>query len=165
MPRIVVHHTKFYDWEPVPSDVKITDDDVKAGRVKQTRDGLWKMRVTKTVPDGASTHTTILMPEAQVIEKILHQRLRPDGGDVCTRSEAIAHYLQQNQLPHHTNRKWLTKIEVEDDGPDEKLARAMFAEHVKAKNLEDADFDEHMEKYLVKEDHVKHLHEHFKVKQ
>ena len=125
--RVVVHVKKFYDWEPVPGDVVVTQADINAERVKPAaNDGGWLMKVTKTI----KSHTQVNLPEEQIIAKIIHDRTRPEGGRVLTRKQAVAFYLSENVMPHHAHRSWISGVEVHDDGPDEKLIRAMLAPHV-----------------------------------
>ena len=46
--RITVHVSGHYDWAPVPEDVKVTEADLKAKRVKPGADGKYLMRVNRT---------------------------------------------------------------------------------------------------------------------
>lgn len=163
--RVVVRHTKFYDWEPVPSDVTVTDADKASGRVKPAgRGGGWLMRVTKE-PEGG-THTEIHVPEHQVVAKIIHDKCRPEGGRTLSRKQALAMYLSEHVLPHHAHRSWITGFEVHDDGPDEQLARAMLAEHVKSGSVPAEDVEAHLAAYKETADgaaHAAHLCAHFRV--
>jgi hypothetical protein len=164
--RIVIHHTEFYDWEPVPDDVQVTDADIRAGKVKPLARGAgWLMKVTKEIAGG--THTQLNLPEEQILAKIVHDKTRPEGGRILSRKEAVALFVAENILPHQAPRKSLTKFEVHDDGPDEKLARAFLAPHIEANNIEKDDLEEHIAAYLEPTqavDHVDHLHTHFKIK-
>jgi hypothetical protein len=128
--RLVVHISKFYDWETVPSNVKVTDADIKGEKVKPSANGGWMMKVTKKPPGG--TFTTVGMPEEQVIAKIIHEKTRPEGGRTLTRKEAVAFYMSENVMPQEAHRSWIKKIEVEDDRPDEKMIRSMLAPHTVA---------------------------------
>jgi hypothetical protein len=125
--HLTVHSTKFYDWIPVPENVKVTDADVKSEKVKPSGDGGWLMKVTKAPPGG--TWTSVRMVEGQIIAKIIHDKTRPEGGRTLTRAQALAFYLSENVMPHHAHRSWITKVELHDDGPDEKLLRSMLAPH------------------------------------
>lgn len=161
--RIVAHHSKYYDWEAVPADVKVTEADVKAERVKPSGNGGWVMKVTR----DKSSFTTILIPEKQVVAKIIDEKTRPSGGRVFGRSEAVAHYIAEHVCPHHAHRSWMTKFEVHDDGSDESIARELLAPHVEAGNLSMFELEEHVAAYLRPADaaaHEAHLHSHFKVK-
>ena|SRR5277367_3433398 len=162
--RIVAHHSKFYDWEPVPDDVKVTVADLASGKAKPMARGAgYLMKVTKELP----THTEIMLPEAQVIAKIIDDKTRPSGGRTLSRKDAVAFYLSEHVMPNHAHRTWVTKFEVQDDGPDEKLARAMLGEHVTAGNIEASDLEAHVAAYMEKTsnaDHGMHLTTHFKVK-
>jgi len=124
--RIVAHVSKFYDWTPVPSDVTVTQADITAERVKPASGGGWLMKVTKSVP----THTVATIPEEQVIAKIIHDKCRPEGGRTLTRQQAVAFYMSENVMPHHAHKTFITKFEVDDDGPDEKMFRAQLAPHI-----------------------------------
>lgn len=130
--RIVVHHKKNYDWMPVPDDVKKSGPDwdsaVKSGKVKPSTGGAWIMQVVREFDN----YTTVTIPEAQLVAKIIHEKTRPEGGRTLTRKQAVAFLLSENVLPHHAHRSWLTKFEVEDDGPNEALFRAMMAPHLVA---------------------------------
>jgi hypothetical protein len=123
--RVTVSVKKFYDWEPVPGDVVVTQQDISSEKVKPAANGGWLMKVTKNL----ETHTQVNLPEEQIIAKIIHDRTRPEGGRVLTRKQAVAFYLSENVMPHHAHRSWITGFEVHDDGPDEKMARAMLAPH------------------------------------
>lgn len=198
--RIVVHHKKVYDWVPVPDDVIVTKADIAAEKVKPSGSGGYLMKVTKSEP----THTVILLPEEQVIAKIIHEKTRPEGGRTLTRKQAVSFYLSENIMPNHAHRSWVTKIEVEnDDGPNEEMVRSMLAPHVEAHadrihactakhthssdpsvrcavcdhvhgvdvmdvpNIDPTELEDHVSKYMetaTVDDHVKHLHGHFKVK-
>lgn len=160
--RIVVHVNKYYDWVPVPSDVQVADTDVRSGLVKPASGGGWSMRVTKE----AVSHTTVCIPEAQVIAKIIHEKTRPEGGRTFTRRQAVAHYLAEQVMPHHAHRDWITDFEIHDDGPDEAMCRSMVQTHVDAKNIHQNDLELHVASYIEAADHTAHtahLRSHFKV--
>lgn len=161
--RIVAHHSKNYDWVPVPSDVQIKPEDYAAGLVKPSMQGSPRMRIVRTAPN----YTTIHVTEADIISQIVFEKCRPSGGRVLTRKQAIAFFIAENVLEHHVQRTWLTKFETHDDGPDEGLARQFLQAHATAGNLEAAEVDGHLAAYMetVSEtDHATHLHKHFKVK-
>jgi hypothetical protein len=164
--RIVVHHSKFYDWEPVPADVVVTPADISSGKVKSAgRAGGWLMRVAKEPVGG--THTMINVPEEQIIAKIIHEATRPEGGRTLTRKQAAAFYVSENVMPHHAHRSWLTKFEIDDDGADEAMLRKMLALHVEAVNIEASEVEAHVAAYTepaTAKDHADHMHTHFKVK-
>ncbi len=128
--RIVIHHTKFYDWEPVPRNTLVTPNDIASRKVKADGSGWWLMPITKA-PEGG-THTQVNLPEEQVIAKIIDDKTRPAGGRTLTRKEAVAMYMSEHILPSHSHRAWLTGVEVHDDGPDEAMARAMLLPHTVA---------------------------------
>jgi hypothetical protein len=161
--RVTVHLNKFYDWVPVPDDVKVTDADIKAEKVKPSGGGGYLMRVPKV----GDTHTTVTMPEEQVIAKIIHDKTRPEGGRTLTRKQAVAFYLSEHVMPQQAHRTWITKVEVHDpDGPDEAMMRAMLAPHVASGNIDAADVEAHVAAYketATSDDHVAQLHAHFRV--
>jgi hypothetical protein len=130
--RLILHHTKFYDWVPVPSGTKITQADIASGRVKpDAREDRWRMRVAIEQP----THTMIGLPESQIIAKIIYEKCRPDGMRAAlTRRQAVTAYVAAHTLPNHAHHSWLTGVEVHDDGPDEKLFRAIVAPHLVAES-------------------------------
>ncbi len=170
--RIVAHVSKFYDWEPIPADVKITTADIAAGKVKPSLSGGYLARVTKNLP----TQVEIMLPEEQIIAKIIHDKTRAEGGRTLTRSQAIAFYLSENVLPHHAHRSWLTKFELHDtDGPDEEMLLAMLAPHTcpqgadkdVAPNIMPSEVAAHVTAYTENADtadHIAHLGVHFKLK-
>jgi len=173
--RIVVHHAKYYDWQPVPEGVEVSKADIAARRVKPDNAGTgYLMRVPVEHPTG--THTEIQAGEHTIIGKII-QAYTENGrqGEILTRRAAVARLLQQNVLPHHTHPKWMQKVEVHDDGPDEKLFRSLIAPHLDAdhasapgKNIEPEDVEDLVKAYLEPVDaagHVAHLSAHFKVKE
>lgn len=162
--RIHVHQTKSYDFVNVPSDVKVTNEDIASGKVRFGLHGEPRMRITK---DG-DTHTEIQIGEHQIIAKIIDDKTRPSGGRTLSRKQAVAMYISEHFAPHHFHRTWLTgKIEVHDDGPDEKLMREMLAPHVEAGNIEASEVEDHVKAYMEPaslEDHAAHMRSHFKVK-
>jgi hypothetical protein len=165
--RIVAHHSKFYDWEPVPADVKVTAADLASGKAKPMMRGEgYLMKVTKDAPSG-STFTEIHISEAQICAKIIHDKCRPEGGRMLTRKEAVGMYLSEHTLPHHAERAWLTKVEVEDSGPDEVLMRQMLMPHAEsATHIEPEEVDAVVANYMQPanaDDHVHHLRRHFRL--
>jgi hypothetical protein len=161
--RVVAHHSKNYNWVPVPADVTVTQPDIDAGLVKRNISGGWSMRVTET-RDG---HTTFTIAESDIIGQIVFEKCRPTGGRTLTRQQAVAFFIHEMQLQHHCQRVWLTGFEVDDDGPDAELCKAVLAEHVKAGNITEADADAHMAAYAesaTADDHAAHLQAFFKVK-
>ena len=140
------HLTKFYDWEPVPADVKVTQQDIASGKVKPDAAGAWKMKVTKD-PVGGTTGE-IMIPEEQIIAKVIHDRTRPEGGRTLTRKEAVAFYVSEDVMPHFGQRSWVKKFEVHDtEKPDEALMRKMMAPHVEDGNLTPAEVEAHLIAY------------------
>jgi hypothetical protein len=155
--RVIIHHSKFYDWDPVPKDVVITDDDIAAGKVMPNRDGSgYRMRVVKIPPGG--THRTVLITEGTLIEKIIEEKsdIRK-AGRTLTRHQAAAALLMDQILPGNIELDWITRFEVEaDDGPSEELMRAKLDPHTKAdhgrrrgrKNVPPEHVEDHVAAYL-----------------
>ncbi len=156
--RIVIHVSKYYDWEPVPAGVAVTDADKVAGRVKPSVNGGWVMRVTKS----GNTHTEIQMPEHQVHACALESHLRDKV--VLTRAQAVAKYVARDVMPHHAHRSWMTKVETHDDGPDEALFRAAIKRMADVGKIEPEDIESLVAAYLTPADHAAHLTQHFGIK-
>src|ERR1019366_8635762 len=142
--RVTVHLNKYYDWVPVPEGTVLTDADKKSDKVKPAGGGGYLMQATKK----GETHTTVTLPEEQVIAKIIHDKTRPEGGRKLTRKQALAFYLSEHVMPHHAHRTWVTKVEVHNDGPDEKMMRVMLAPHVTAGNIPATDVEAHVAAYM-----------------
>lgn len=156
---ITVHVSGYYDWEPVPADTKVTEADIKAQRVKPAANGGYSMRVSKK----GDTHTTISLPESQVVAAIIDEMTRGDK-KAMTRSEAVARYLSRHVMHHHAHKKWMEEVEVSDSGPDEALFRAELQRHVDAGNIDVLDVDSLVAAYLTpatSDSHSDHLHDHF----
>lgn len=170
--RVFLQHAKYYEWAPVPADVKVTQADIDAGRVKPSASGGHLMKVTLPAPyDGHSTMFSIT--EGQVISKIIHAYCENSKcAVVSTRAEAVARHIREN-LAHHTHSKWVTRVEVEDDGPNEAEFRAALAPHLEAdhgsapgKNIEADDVDALVKAYMTPigaAGHVDHLTKHFRI--
>lgn len=189
--RVIAHHSKFFNWEPVPEGTEVTKADQDAGRVRiGARDGEWLMKVTREPKGG--THTLVCLNEETIVQQIIFEKCRPAGGRTLTRREAVATLLHEQFFAHNardpkTHRVWITRFEVEcDGGPDETLFRTVFADHMVAEaervqksggavtddhakdpNIHPDDFEAHLKAYLeptTDKDHVAHLNSHFKVK-
>ncbi len=184
--RIVTHVSKSYDWEPVPSDVQVTPADVAAGKAKPTRAGGYSMRVTKPGP----TWQLCALIETDIVAKILHERFRDGPKRRLSRADAVGYMLAEHFYPQSHESKWITKIELSDDGPVEQVAQTAFEphserhlrslakDHLTARGfpggeyqagqyLTDADVAEHLRLYLEPVDPVAmvtHLHAFFGVK-
>ena len=128
--RLIIQHSKHYDWEPVPADVIVTDADKLSNKVRPSASGGWLMKVTKT----ADSYTEVVIPEAALFHTAFH-------GDVrslhLSRKQAVALHLTKYVLPNHTHSRWITNIEVHDDGPDEACIKQLLADHVAAGNIDD----------------------------
>jgi hypothetical protein len=159
---IVLHHSKFYDDVPVPSDVKVTPQDISSGKVKPSANGGWTMRTTREVKEG--TITTVALPEHEIAAKVIEEKLR--RGSTVNRKQAVALYLREYTLPAHAHPSWLTNIEMHDSGPDEQVLRAALDRHVEAGHIDAADVAEHVSAYMqpaTPEDHITHLSTHFRL--
>lgn len=154
---VIVHVKSYYDWEPVPTGVQVTEADKKAKRVKPAANGAWLMRVQK----DTNTHTHVALPEAQLIAGIIRDMIHEKI--IRTRVEGVANYLSKYVMPHHAHPKWMRDFEISDDRADEKLFRAKVEEQVLAGNLEKEDVEDMVEAYLSEGDHVVQLKKHFKV--
>ena len=114
--RITAEVSGCYDWVPCPAGTQITEDDVKALRVKQMTDGSWHMKVEDkrdTVHD-TGIHEAWICNRLATLEKV---------GKPKTREEAVVDMLRASML-HHLHPKHMVHIEVHDDGPDEALFKA-----------------------------------------
>lgn len=172
--HVIVHHSKYYDWEPVPAGVTVTDADKAAHRVKPSGStGGWLMRVTKEAVGG--THTVITIPELQIIQLIIGDAMRDRGWH--TRTQAVAQYVARMVMPNHAHRNHISEnedgvaFEVEHDEPDLALFQKVLALHTKSdSNLngelseEDAASLEELYSHPSTSDHhVDALHAHFRV--
>jgi hypothetical protein len=170
--QVVFHLSKFYDWVPVPANVTVTPEDIADGKVMPNRDGSgYRARVVKSPPGG--THNFTAISEEHIVQRSIGERTDVRlSGRLLTRKEVVARILQDQVIGDKFEWKWITKIEVHDDGPDEKLVRAHLAVHVKAdhgrrlgqKNIDPATVEDHVAAYLEPADHAAHLSQHFCVK-
>lgn len=173
--RVTIHLSKFYNWDPVPPGVVVTEQDIAAGKVMPGRDaGTYRMRVVK-VPAGG-THRTCHISERTLIEKIVEEKSDVrKAGRTLSRKQAVAQLLADNLLPGEAEWDWITKVEVEDDGPHEELFRDVIATHAAAPharrpgrmNVPVESVEAHVAAYLeaaTPADHVAHLNAHFNVK-
>ena len=170
--HIVVHVRGYYDWQPVPADTEVTPQDIAANRVRPSSNGGYNMRVQC----NQDTHVTVGVSEASIIATIIHAYTENGKcGAVLTRAEAVARLLATQVMPLHAHPKWFKEIECNDDtGPDEKLFMDTITPHLDAdhgrapgKNIEPDDLDDLRAAYMTPfdaDDHVDHLHKHFKVK-
>lgn len=162
--RIVVHVSGYYDWEPLPDGVEVTDADIKARRVKPATSGTgggWLMRVAKK----GETHTEVCLPEEELIALLLQDAIRER--QIQTRSEGVAKYLARHVMPHHAHRTWMDDFEVQDDGSNEAHFAKLIDEHVAAGTLEPEDKDAMLAAYrepVQAGHHEAHLQNHFGAK-
>lgn len=126
--RIVVQVKAFYDWEPLPDDVKPTEKDIKAGKVRPGARGSYLMRVKKI----HDTHTTATISEEGIIRMIIHEAMPQQGSQYLTRQEAVGLLMARNIMPHHAHPSFMKSFEVDDDGPDEKLFMKLVEPYVMA---------------------------------
>ena len=162
--HVVLHVNGYYDWEPVPSDTEVTDEDVEAMRVKPSQNGGWLMKVEKDT--DVETSTTVVIPEIELISMIIQEMCRGDR-TALTRVQAAHRYLSRYHLDHNTHKKWIQEIEVSDDGGDEELLRSELDKQVKAGNISEHDVEELVEAYnepSEDKDHVDHMHKTFGIK-
>lgn len=169
--RVIVNVSKYYDWVPVPPDVKVTEADVKAGRVRPAANSTgYLMRVTKT----GDTHTMCSVAESTIIALIIHEAMPQQGNQQISRKEAVGLLMARNIMPYHAHRSFMKSFEVDDDGPDEKLFRASIAPYVEALHeasgtplIDPSEVEGLVSKYMERaaaSDHVDHLHTRFNVK-
>lgn len=159
---VIVRHHKNYDWRPVPRDVSVKQGDIVAGLVKPgAREGEWLMKVTVDQPG----FTTVTIPERELCERIVYEAVKPGGGRVFSRKDALANLLSELVLPNHCHRSWVTGFEVHDDGPHSKTAEETMDPHFECGNMDKFRRDEWMAAYnQTQEDHVGHLCATFRVR-
>lgn len=173
--RVILHLSRYYDWEPVPPDVKLTPADIAGPLVVLGHDpGTFRMRVEKPGP----THRTVTIGEQTIIGMILYEKLDVRrGGATLSRKQAIAHVIQlalEDDKRCHAQWQWITKIEMEDDGPNPQLLDTMLKPHLSAihgrrgtVHLTPDEHAAHTAAYNEPVDtaaHLAHLHAHFGVK-
>lgn len=142
--RLIIHHRKFYDWEPLPSDVEVTDRDIKAGRVKPSAGGSWLYRVTRDQP----TYTEVGLPESELIAIIIRDLVRDNV--VHDRAEALCRYVARYTLGHHAHGSWISSFELQDDeGPQVAALEAALDEHDAVGNVEPEDREQVLAAYAV----------------
>src|SRR6266446_986514 len=134
--NIVVYLNGFYDWEPVPEEVTVTDADVIAKRVKPSSSGGWLMRVSKK----QDTYTQIGLGEADICTLIIGDKVRDRV--TLTRNQAVARYLARHVMPHHAHKNWMKSFEVSDNGPNLDLFKKIVNSHVEAGNIDLEDIEE-----------------------
>jgi hypothetical protein len=172
--RVVVHHHSYYDWEPVPPDVRVTPEDLASGHAKPDARGMgFLMRVTKKAPPEG-THTLVTVREDDIIHKMMHNLHPAQGRVTVTRREALAQLLVSQVMPNHAHPKHITDFEVEDDGPNEELFHQIVEPFLTIQRggtnemvLDEEDFDDLLDKYMETaspKEHVEHLHVKFGTK-
>lgn len=174
--KIVVDVSGYYEWEPVPPDVKVTDADVRARTVKPMQGGGYLMRV----PRDQATQVEAHVGEDRVWAMIEQVYIR--SGRIITRKEAAATFLNDYVMPQHAHRRHVRSFTVEDDHDDAERQAAMveaFRAHLtKLSGIENArtrapiidpgDVDAIVEAYAqptTSDEHACHMHAHFGVKQ
>lgn len=157
--RIVIHVKKFFDWLPVPADVKVTEQDIKKRLVKPNLGGGFLMRVEK----DQATYTEIGVSEADLIAEMIVAKLKRKVS--LNRAQVVAEILSSRVMPDEAKPKWMTKIEVQDDfvpdhlpTPEEKEAyvakardflRSHLMRFLSEGLLDEEDADELTEAYLT----------------
>jgi hypothetical protein len=145
--RISVDVNGYYDWQPAPPGTQITEDDVKALRVKDMLNGGWHVRVP--VKCETLSHHDVSIHEEQVCRRIAALE---KTGKTASRESVVVEELQSS-FRHHLHRNHMEKINVHDDGPSEELMRAALAEfevpperwdEVLTHYLDDADFESYL---------------------
>lgn len=167
--RITVHHTRYYEWEPVPEDVILTEQDVLAGKVRPAArqipnkprlwSGNWDMRVTRE----ADTYSEFHVDEASIFHAMFHRDVRSLR---LSRKQAVALLLSKYAIPERFPEATATDVTVHDDGPHEDTIRNLLAPHLASGLVNQAQHDEHVSKLLEHHPHhgkahEKHLRAHF----
>lgn len=156
--HVHIRLSKFYDWDPIPKGVVVTEQDIAAGKVMPGRDGAYRMRVVK-IPVGGMTKRTCHISEGTLVEKIIEEKsdVRKKAGRTLTRHEAVAHLIADQLLEGAAEWDWILGFDVEvDDGPSEELMRAKLAPHTTAdhgrrlgrKNVPPEHVEDHVAAYL-----------------
>jgi hypothetical protein len=169
--RVVAQVKSFYDWESVPSDVVVTPQDIKAGRVKPAMNSGYLMRVTKKTP----SETTVCISEETIVQRIIHEMMPNQGCVPHSRKEAVGQILARQVMPEHAHPKFITQFRVDtDDGPDEKLFMSLVEPFTKVMHdksgqpgISPDDLETLRVMYMeptTPKDHVDHLHAKFNVK-
>lgn len=177
--QVVLHVNGYYDWEPIPSDVKVTDEDIEAMRVKPGQNGEWLMKVEKS--EEVRTQTLITIPEEELFVALVAEMTRGDKQPL-TRAQAAFRYVARFHLDHNTHPDWIDEVEVHADplttvasaagdaeleaNSYEAKLRAYLATHVAAGNLQERDVNRLVKKYFevsAQKDMVDHFHAMFEV--
>jgi hypothetical protein len=171
--RVVVHHTRYYEWVPLPPDAKKpTEQQLRSKAIKPSASGGYFMRVAIDAKPGVGDHTLFLIPEQNIAQSILEHAIK--SNEIIDRSAAA--YIHITRIaPHHFHRSWVTKFEVEDSGPEDVAIETndkgevtktashleiLVTEHNALGNVADEDVGPLMTAYLKStknEDHEKHL--------
>lgn len=143
--RIFIHVSSFYDWEPVPADVEVTEADIKALRVKPADTGGWLMRVSKSLPNGELTHTDVQMPEGELVALIIDDAIKQRN--FLNRAEAAGHYVARHVAAHNFHRAWVKSVEALDEGGEPEKFAAEVDRFVEVGRLSAEDKDDLLERY------------------
>jgi hypothetical protein len=176
--RVHVELSHYFDQVPVPSDVEVTQKDLDSGRVKVSRSGGHMMRVTREAHIAPKHEAAIVIGEGDIINKLVAISLPPPRGrsQKVPRKEAVASLIAEHVMQDICAPKHIRAFTVEDDGPDEKLFRAMVEPLTQAEDerggtgamiVPPEDFDALLAGYMATappEHHVDHLHAKFAVK-
>lgn len=130
---VIIRLSAFYDWDPIPKGVVVTEQDIAAGKVMPGMDGGYRMRVVKRPPAG--TTRTCHISEGALVEKIIEEKsdIRK-AGRTLSRNQAVAALIADQLLPNAAEVDWITGFDVHDDGPSEELLRAKLAPHTEAQH-------------------------------
>lgn len=141
-----------YDWVPCPPGTEITEEDIKALRVKQMTDDSWHMRVECK----RDTVNDVNIPEAAICDRMasLVAIGKPES------REEVVSFILKGVYHHHLNPKHIKGIKVHDDGPNVE----MFQADLERLGVKDERFVSAMESYQDRADVEQYLNVVFKVK-
>lgn len=120
--RITIKIKGYYDWVPAPPGTQITEDDIKALRVKQMGDDRWHVRAAMKA-DVDQNFDMGLHEESIARQLAAHERF----GKGMSREDMVV-YMVREATRHHLHHTHLVKIIVADDGPVSALYEAALVE-------------------------------------
>lgn len=119
--RVIIHQSRYYDWEPLPPGVVPTAEDRAALRVKPMADGSWRMRVERE----QETHTVIGIPDS-ALEALAASAANPSSDyHGFSRPQLVAVAIQKS-MRHHGHVDHWGRIEVEDEPALEPFLNTYF---------------------------------------
>lgn len=160
--HVIFHHQKYYDWVPVPSDVKVLQAHIAKKLVKPGGPTGWLMRIEQESPADDPTHSVTNTPESEIIALIVEDKVRYKTKR--TRVEAVCHYIARHAMWHNAHESWLHAVEVHDDGPQEKEFVARVQQQVDAGNIDELDVPGMLALYKTPGDLRAALESHFGIK-